>query len=226
MLSGQRAFRGESAIEMMNAILKDEPPELSETNAKISPQLEKIVRRCLEKKPERRFQSASDLGFALEALIDAIRHAVGTRRCRPWSRAHRLAVVAPREWLIAAAIACLLGSGRRVSLLLFRISEQAPASTRALKFSVSLPEKATIGGNSIPLAISPDGQRLAFIATHEGNQAVWVRSLDSLSAQPLAGTEGAAASIFWSPDGRFIAFFTNGKLKKVDVWRAGSSNDL
>src|SRR5262245_6037828 len=68
MLSGERPFRGASIIEMMNAILKEEPPELGETNAKISPQLEKIVRRCLEKKPERRFQSANDLGFALEAL--------------------------------------------------------------------------------------------------------------------------------------------------------------
>src|SRR5262245_4778846 len=68
MLSGQRPFRGASAIEVMNAIMKEEPPELGETNAKISPQLEKLVRRCLEKKPERRFQSANDLGFALEAL--------------------------------------------------------------------------------------------------------------------------------------------------------------
>jgi hypothetical protein len=68
MLNGSRAFSGGSAVEVMNAILKEEPPELSETNTKVSPQLEKIVRRCLEKKPERRFQSASDLGFALEAL--------------------------------------------------------------------------------------------------------------------------------------------------------------
>src|SRR5262245_32002904 len=68
MLSGERPFRGASAIEVMNAILKEEPPEIGETNSKISPALEKIVRRCLEKRPERRFQSASDLGFALEAL--------------------------------------------------------------------------------------------------------------------------------------------------------------
>src|SRR5262247_2776148 len=68
MLSGRRAFGGESAIEVMNAILKEDPPNLGETNAKTSPALEKIVRRCLEKKPERRFQTASDLGFALEAL--------------------------------------------------------------------------------------------------------------------------------------------------------------
>src|SRR5262249_33729406 len=68
MLSGQRAFRGTSAVEVMNGILKEEPAELGETNPKVSPQIEKLVRRCLEKKPERRFQTASDLGFALEAL--------------------------------------------------------------------------------------------------------------------------------------------------------------
>src|SRR5262249_16038872 len=68
MLSGQRAFRGASDIEVMNAILKGEPAELRETNAKIRPQVEKLVRRCLEKRPERRFHSAHDLGFAHEAL--------------------------------------------------------------------------------------------------------------------------------------------------------------
>src|SRR5262249_61321022 len=60
MLSGKRPFRGASAIEVMNAIMKDEPPELVETKPKASPQLEKLVRRCLEKQPERRFQTASD----------------------------------------------------------------------------------------------------------------------------------------------------------------------
>ena len=68
MLSGQRAFRRETMAETMTAILKEEPPELSETNSKINPQLEKVVRRCLEKTPERRFHSAHDLGFALESL--------------------------------------------------------------------------------------------------------------------------------------------------------------
>ncbi|HWQ36715.1 MAG TPA: protein kinase [Blastocatellia bacterium] len=68
MLSGQRPFAGESQVEVMNAILKSEPPDLSEAKAKIGPALDRIVRRCLEKKPERRFQTASDLGFALESL--------------------------------------------------------------------------------------------------------------------------------------------------------------
>src|SRR5438552_3774261 len=68
MLAGQRAFRRDTMAETMTAILKEDPPELSETTTRINPQLEKIVRRCLEKKPERRFHSASDLAFALETL--------------------------------------------------------------------------------------------------------------------------------------------------------------
>jgi len=78
MLTGQPAFRGDSAIEVMNAILKEEPRELTETKEKIPPQLEKIVRRCLEKTPERRFQSTSDLGFALEALSTPSEPALAT----------------------------------------------------------------------------------------------------------------------------------------------------
>src|SRR6185436_17503064 len=68
MLTGRRAFGSGSVGEMMSAILKEEPPEISEINSKIPPQLERVVRRCLEKRPEQRFQTASDLGFAIEAL--------------------------------------------------------------------------------------------------------------------------------------------------------------
>src|SRR4030095_1936510 len=68
MLSGRRAFHGESAAETMSAILKEDPPDLSETNQRISPALERLVNHCLEKNPEERFHSSSDLAFALEAL--------------------------------------------------------------------------------------------------------------------------------------------------------------
>jgi serine/threonine protein kinase len=68
MITGRRAFRRETMAETMTAILKEEPEELSESNSNVSPSLERIVRRCLEKKPERRFHSAHDLGFALETL--------------------------------------------------------------------------------------------------------------------------------------------------------------
>src|SRR5262249_15328581 len=98
MLSGERPFRGASAIEVMNAILKEEPPELGETNAKISPQLEKIVRRCLEKQERQRFQSAYDLGFALEALSTSS----GTRLEAPSASPSRLFDQAKLAWIVAA----------------------------------------------------------------------------------------------------------------------------
>jgi len=93
---------------------------------------------------------------------------------------------------------------------------RAPVHERVLKLSVLLPEKAIMAGAITPLALSPDGRRLAIVASFEGRDLLWVRSLDSLSAQALTGTEGAS-SPFWSPDNRFIGFFAGGKLKKIDA---------
>src|SRR5499426_2941263 len=102
MLSGRRAFCSESAVDVMNAILREEPPEFGETNTNVSPQLEKIVRRCLEKQPERRFQSASDLGFALEALS-----APSGSRLEPAAERTDKSYRARREWLAWAVAAAL-----------------------------------------------------------------------------------------------------------------------
>ena len=74
MLSRRRAFRGDSAIETLNAILKEEPPELSTSNPNVAPALERVVWHCLEKQPERRFQSANDIAFALESLSGVTSH--------------------------------------------------------------------------------------------------------------------------------------------------------
>jgi serine/threonine protein kinase len=105
MLSGRRTFSGESAVEVMNAILKEDPPELSETNAKISPALDKIVRRCLEKKPERRFQTVSDLGFALEALSTPSGARLETQAAAPASAGKsRLFGDVRMAWAVAAAL--------------------------------------------------------------------------------------------------------------------------
>jgi TolB-like protein/Tfp pilus assembly protein PilF len=105
MLSGKRAFSGESAVEVMNAILKEDLPDLGEANAKINPVLERIVRRCLEKKPDQRFQSASDLGFALEALSSTSAPSAESRVLmeRPYSRVRRLKWLAPILALLVAA---------------------------------------------------------------------------------------------------------------------------
>jgi serine/threonine protein kinase/Tol biopolymer transport system component len=200
MLSGNRAFSGASRADVMSAILKEEPPELGETNAKISPALEKIVRRCLEKKPERRFQTASDLGFALEALStssDARLEKVGTSSIR---KPERLA------WLVALLLG-MLGFAWA-----YFTRQPMTNDARVMKFSILPPEKSSF----IHIAVAPDGRLLAFTAANGGKVQLWVRPLDSTEARPLAGTQGATLP-FWSPDSRYIAFFADGRLKKIEA---------
>jgi eukaryotic-like serine/threonine-protein kinase len=213
MLSGRRAFHGESAAETMSAILKEDPPELSDTNKTISPALERLVNHCLEKNPEGRFHSARDLAFALEALSGSGASSSQTVTlptvARGWTKS--------RERLVLISIAALLlVSAIAFAFLYFR---RTPADERVLKLSILPPEKVTLPGSVTALALSPDGRRLAFVGSSEGQTSLWVRSLDSLSAEALPGTEGAlpASSLFWSPDGRFIGFFTAGKLQKVEA---------
>jgi serine/threonine protein kinase len=213
MLSGQRAFHGESAAETMSAILKEDPPDLSETNQRILPALERVVNHCLEKNLEERFHSASDLAFALEALTGSGPTSGATvtvpNLSTRWTKnTERIVLVSIAALLLLATIA--------LASLYFR---RFPPDERVLKMSVLPPEKTTFPGSVAAVAVSPDGRRVAFIGSSEGQNSVWVRSLDSVSAQVLPGTESAlqAASLFWSPDSRSIGFFTASKLQRVEA---------
>ncbi len=210
MITGNRAFHEESLAETMSAIVKDEPPEMTESNPNISPALERIVHRCLEKKPDRRFHSAHDLGFALESLstptsssganLTAAASAIGPEKERsPWL--DRL------PWAVALLllIGCVVLAGMYFS---------RPASEeRIVTFAVSMPASSTAINYPV---ISPDGRKIVYVATVEGETSLYTRSLDSKTGQRLAGTEGAW-SPFWSPDSRYIGFFANGKLRKADT---------
>lgn len=214
MLAGRRAFQKPLAAETMVAIANEEPPDLSELNPKVTPPLEKIVRHCLEKKPEMRFQSARDLGFALEALttpnssgsnrtetVQALKTSAATKRSG-WR--DRIA------WMVAGVL--LLGM---LGFAWAYFSRQ-PTDTQTRKFSVLMPEKVAMIWWEAPI-ISPDGQRIVFVAKDAaGKTSLWLRPLNSLTAQPLAGTEDAI-NPFWSPDSRLIGFFTPGKLKKIEA---------
>src|SRR5438309_1751200 len=215
MLAGQRAFRRDTMAETMTAILKEEPPELSETNAKISLPLEKIVRRCLEKKPERRFHSASDLAFAIESLSGTATNS-GQTLTALTTLSTRSRMTKHLPWIVAGFLFIAL-----LAALPFVISSlrRGPVDMRVTRVSVLPPEKSTLG----TVTISPDGRRIAFIATDAtGKTMLWVRPLDSLAAQPLAGTDDANYP-FWSADSRFVGFFAGGKLKKIEVTGGATS---
>jgi serine/threonine protein kinase len=207
MLSGRRAFHGESAAETMSAVLKEDPPELSDTNKTVSPALERLVNHCLEKNPEARFHSARDLAFALEALSGSAPTSAQTITVSTFAPSR----LTSRELIFAslAAVALIALAG----VLTFSYFRRVPTETRPVRLLINPPEKTGFG----PFAISPDGLRLAFVTTDtSGKSLLWVRSLDSITAQPLSGTDEAILP-FWSPDSRFIGFFAEGKLKKVEA---------
>jgi Tol biopolymer transport system component len=211
LVTGQRAFQGKSSVEVMHAILKEEPPELSETSRQIPPQLERIVRRCLEKNPEQRFQSTSDLGFALEALSapsgSRIQTGVAFGAVTESTGKARLFGNVWLVWIVGAAF--ILGM---LGFAWAYFTRQPPADARVMKFSILPPENTSFDH----LAVSPNGRHLAFTAATGGKVQLWLRALEATEAKALAGTEGATYP-FWSPDSRWIGFFADGKLKKVEV---------
>jgi len=207
MLSGKRAFRGESTADTLSAILREDPPDLSETNKNINPALERVVNHCLEKIPEERFQSARDLAFAIEALSGS---AGGAE-----SMATILATLPPskkrkRELLAWGVAGVFVIATFSLAWLYFR---QTPVTERPVRFVIAMPENTTEISNPV---ISPDGQTVAFLGSSEGKRFLYTRALGSLNAQKLEGTEDAL-SLFWSPDSRYIAFFSNNKLKKIEA---------
>ncbi len=215
MLGGRRAFRGESAIEVMNAILKEEPPELGESGMKIAPGLEKVVRRCLEKKPEHRFHSAHDLGFALEAIDSSSSSGLNQAKVAQApdpTTLTRLGGWRGRAAWIAAGMFVLIAA----LILGMALFNRARPEAQVVRFTLFPPDKMSLVQASF--ALSPDGRLLAFCAIDEsGKSRLYLRPLNSFSAQPIPGAEDAALP-FWSPDSRSIAYFSSGgKLKRVEV---------
>lgn len=227
LFAGQRPFKGDTAVETLNAILKTEPPALPDALRQQAPGLERIIYRCLEKRPEQRFQSASDLGFALEALTSV----PGTSGVRSgwqgwsnsaWSEAQtatlpqswwqRLRTSRLPGWLAWAGWLLATGLGVLLAMLAWGYFHPPAAELEAIRLAVTPPEKAVRMSDP---SVSPDGRRLAFVANLENSRSMlWIRPLGSLTAQQLAGTEGAN-SPFWAPDGQSIGFFASGKLKKI-----------
>ena len=198
MLSGRRAFRRDTPAETMTAVLREDPPELTDAFHPTSPALDRIIRRCLEKNPEQRFQSARDLSFALSALSGS--DATGATRINdaPRKRLFQL-------WLgIAAAVAAACA-------VTWFVAHRPPPPVR-MQFAI--PVSSEVGH----MALSNDGSMLAFVSPEEnsGIPMLYVQRLGAAAATLLAGTEDASYP-FWSPDNIYLGFFANDKLQKVAI---------
>ena len=210
MLSGRRAFHGESAADTLSAILKEDPPELSQTNKNVSPSLERLVNHCLEKNPEARFNSARDLAFALESLAGGTTVSDSQTVVLPATTTNRPKRRELIAWILAGV--GLLAAALAAVVPLIRRAPDQPNSI--VRYRIQPPEKLNFIG---PPTISPDGSRIV-VAVRDvtGRSNLWIQQRDSVHLQQLNGTEGGGQP-FWSPDGRSIGFFANGKLKRIDA---------
>jgi len=191
MLSGRRAFRGDSAVETMNAILKEEPPELPSIRRDV-PALDRVVRHCLEKRPADRFQSARDIAFALEGVAQAV-----TDRAEGWSqRARRMRL---------AAVAVVLGVLAVAGVIRLWFADVIWNSRRTTPMRV-VPLTSFSGWELHP-ALSPDGTHLAFSWDGGGgNRDIYVQLIGAGTPLRLTTDPAEDQSPTWSPDGRYIAF--------------------
>jgi dipeptidyl aminopeptidase/acylaminoacyl peptidase len=206
MATGRKAFEAKSQASLIAAILTAEPPSLSTIQPMTPPALDRVVRTCLAKDPDERWQSAHDVASELKWIAQGSQ-AGAPAAGGPSKRRERERIA----WVIAAAgvVASLA-----LAAALFQRSGAAPA--RPVRLSLTKPEKAPFDSFD-HVSVSPDGRLVAFIARASGGKnSIWVRPLSSSAATPLGGTEGAIW-IFWSPGSASIGFFADGKLKRVEA---------
>jgi eukaryotic-like serine/threonine-protein kinase len=223
MLEGQRAFVGATPLDTVSAVLTEPPaPLTSSIERPLAPALEQIVRRCLEKDPKARFQSSSDLAFALETLALApeaspalVQATAGARPPRTvWTSRGRVA------GLTALLLAIVLGFG--IGTVLTRaptpIATEFLVPPPAADQSFAPMPLAGLAPTSPQVGLSPDGRSLAFVASDRtGVRKLWIRSIDTSVPRSIDHTEGVTSWPFWSPDSRVIVFAANRALSRLDV---------
>jgi Tol biopolymer transport system component len=204
MATGRKAFVGKTQASLIGAIMHAKPEPVSKLLPLGPPAFDRLVDTCLAKDPENRWGTAHDVALQLEWIAEG-----GSQVGLPAPVAARRRNRERLAWGVAAATA--LAAATFVVLWVRR----APEAPRVVRFELAAPKGLTDVGSP---RLSPDGRYVAFSARDDkGETAIWLRPLNSLTAQKLAGSEGARYRPFWSPDSRHLAFMANGKLKKIPV---------
>jgi tRNA A-37 threonylcarbamoyl transferase component Bud32 len=209
MATGQKAFAGKSQASLIASILSAEPPPISTVSPMTPPALDRVVKTCLAKDPDDRWQTAHDVMLQLKWIAEG-----GSQAGTPAPVVARRKSRERLAWIVAAVFAAAA-----IALAVAGFARPR-AALRPVRSTLLPPEKRTyhfIGDAAGPPAVSPDGLQLAFTAKDSsGKSQLWIRALESAAPRALAGTEDAAHP-FWSPDGRFLGFFAGGKLKRIEA---------
>jgi serine/threonine-protein kinase len=201
MLTGRSAFGRETLSDTLAAILEREI-DWSALPASVLPRIENLLRRCLEKETRRRYRDIGDVRADLEASP-------------PLQKGDRYRAVQRRVWWVVAPIVGVVATATAVWWTTSTRDRPRIALTRT---SVTFPADQQLDAlqTALPLAVSPNGSRVAYVASGEGRTRLFVRDLDTFDARAIDGTDGARYP-FFSPDGQSIAFFADDALKRVSI---------
>ena len=206
MLTGKRAFQASSQASLIGAILHTEPPPVSSVLPVTPPALDRLIRKCIAKDPDNRWQNARDIAGELQWIAETGSQAGAPGPVIAHSRGReRLA------WVLAAVLGLAVIAASAIAL---RHLREIPLPQQVVRFRLDPPEGVEMA-TAMPV-FSPDGSKILIAPGPLGRGQLWIRNLDSPALRPLPGTEGATGAVF-SPDSRSVVSTVGGSLRRIDL---------
>ena len=205
MATGKRAFEGKSQASLITAIMGSEPAPISQVSPLAPQALESLVGACLAKDPAERIQSAHDVKLQLQWIAEG-----GSQTGVPAPVAARRKSHERLAWVLAAI-------GVAAAAVTFFVLRAPPKDTEPMFSSIPPSSGTTLGPEWSAIALSPDGRTVVYSAAGPSDRELWVRPLGSETARPIPETKGSHGPLFWSYDGRFVAYLSEDNLEKVAI---------
>jgi serine/threonine-protein kinase len=211
MATGKKAFEGMSQASVISAIMASDPSPMTSLQPMTPPALDRVVKKCLAKEPDRRWQASSDVCDELKWIAEG-----GSQvTLVPTAATKGIRALGRRPLILG--LGCLLLGLMIAGLAVWNL-KPSPSPQPVTRMVIKLPAGQQLAGLDLgpAVALSPDGTQLAYLARQGSTQQLYLRAMDSLEAKPIPGTEGAF-NPFFSPDSQWLGFFASQKLKKVSV---------